>query len=60
MNRGLEISAEVADAGYSVITDQVTNGVALRMALTYLLLGGSSAAPKEAGDVQVLQSAGRG
>ena len=42
MNRGLEISAEVADAGYSVITAQVTNGVAVRMALLYLLLGGGA------------------
>jgi aspartate carbamoyltransferase catalytic subunit len=40
MNRGLEISPEVADAGYSVIATQVTNGVAVRMALLYLLLGG--------------------
>ena len=40
MNRGLEISPEVADAGYSVITTQVTNGVAVRMALLYLLMGG--------------------
>ena len=40
MNRGLEISPEVADAGYSVITAQVTNGVAVRMALLYLLMGG--------------------
>lgn len=47
MNRGLEISAEVADAGYAVITDQVTNGVALRMALMYLLLGGQSAPVQE-------------
>ncbi len=39
MNRGLEISPEVADAGYSVITSQVSNGVAVRMALLYLLLG---------------------
>jgi aspartate carbamoyltransferase catalytic subunit len=39
MNRGLEISAEVADAGYSVITNQVTNGVVVRMALLFLLLG---------------------
>lgn len=39
MNRGVEISPEVADAGYSVITEQVTNGVAVRMALLYLLLG---------------------
>jgi aspartate carbamoyltransferase catalytic subunit len=41
MNRGLEISDDVADAGYAVITDQVTNGVAVRMALLYLLLGGA-------------------
>jgi len=33
MNRGVEISSDVADAGYSVITDQVTSGVAVRMAL---------------------------
>ncbi|MBI3911092.1 MAG: aspartate carbamoyltransferase catalytic subunit [Armatimonadetes bacterium] len=39
MNRGVEISADVADAGYAVITDQVQNGVAVRMALLYLLLG---------------------
>ena len=42
MNRGLEISPEVADAGYSLITSQVTNGVAVRMALLYLLLGGNA------------------
>jgi len=40
MNRGLEIADDVADAGYAVITDQVTNGVAVRMALLYLMLGG--------------------
>lgn len=38
-NRGLEVSAEVADGEYSVILDQVTNGVAVRMAILYLLLG---------------------
>jgi aspartate carbamoyltransferase catalytic subunit len=38
-NRGLELSAEVADGEYSVILDQVTNGVAVRMAVLYLLLG---------------------
>ncbi len=43
MNRGVEISSEVADADYSVITDQVTNGVAVRMAILYLLLGGAGA-----------------
>jgi aspartate carbamoyltransferase catalytic subunit len=40
MNRGVEISSEVADGPYSVILDQVTNGVAVRMALLYLLIGG--------------------
>ena len=38
-NRGIELSAEVADGEYSVILDQVTNGVAVRMAVLYLLLG---------------------
>ena len=37
-NRGVELSAEVADGEYSVILDQVTNGVAIRMAILYLLL----------------------
>lgn len=38
-NRGLELSAEVADGKQSVILDQVTNGVAVRMAILYLVLG---------------------
>lgn len=38
-NRGVELSAEVADGEFSVILDQVTNGVAVRMAILYLLLG---------------------
>jgi aspartate carbamoyltransferase catalytic subunit len=41
MNRGVEISSDVADCGNSIILEQVTNGVALRMALFYLLSGGS-------------------
>ena len=41
MNRGVEIAPEVADGLESVILTQVTNGVAVRMALLYLLLGGS-------------------
>jgi len=41
-NRGIELSAEVADGEYSVILDQVTNGVAVRMAVLYLLLGAKS------------------
>jgi len=40
MNRGIEISAEVADSERSVVTEQVTNGVAVRMAVFYLLAGG--------------------
>jgi aspartate carbamoyltransferase catalytic subunit len=40
MNRGVEIASEVADGPYSVILDQVTNGVAVRMAVLLLLLGG--------------------
>ena len=39
MNEGVEIAADVAAGGQSVITDQVTNGVAVRMALLYLLAG---------------------
>ena len=41
-NRGVEVSAEVADGERSVILDQVTNGVAVRMAVLYLLLGKKS------------------
>lgn len=41
MNRGMEISAQVADSTRSVIVEQVTNGVAIRMAVLYLLLSGS-------------------
>lgn len=41
MNRGIEIMPDVADSEVSLITDQVTNGVAVRMALLYLLLGGT-------------------
>ena len=40
MNRGVEIAPEVADGPYSVILDQVANGIAVRMAVFYLLLGG--------------------
>jgi aspartate carbamoyltransferase catalytic subunit len=41
MNRGVEIASEVADGPCSVILEQVANGVAIRMALLYLLIGGS-------------------
>ena len=41
LNRGVEISSDLADGPYSVILDQVTNGVAVRMAVLYLLIGGA-------------------
>lgn len=44
MNRGVEIASDVADGPYSVILEQVTNGVAVRMAVLYLLGGGHLAA----------------
>jgi len=40
INRGVELANDVADSPFSVILDQVTNGVAVRMALLYLLIGG--------------------
>lgn len=42
MNRGVEIASAIADSVQSVIEEQVTNGVAIRMALLYLLSGGES------------------
>lgn len=45
MNRGLEISAEAADSAQSVIVEQVSNGVAVRMAALYLLLAGEEDTP---------------
>jgi aspartate carbamoyltransferase catalytic subunit len=42
MNRGVEITSDVADGPESVILDQVTNGVAVRMAVLYLVRGGKS------------------
>ncbi|MCH7805137.1 MAG: aspartate carbamoyltransferase catalytic subunit [Acidobacteria bacterium] len=44
INRGIEIDPELAEAGFSVIFEQVTNGVAVRMAVLYLLLGASEEA----------------
>lgn len=41
MNRGIEILPEIADSKHSVILDQVSNGVAVRMALLFLILGGN-------------------
>jgi aspartate carbamoyltransferase catalytic subunit len=42
INRGVEIAPDIADGPASVILEQVTNGVAVRMALLYLLTGGKS------------------
>jgi aspartate carbamoyltransferase catalytic subunit len=47
MNRGVEITSEVADGPASVILDQVTNGLAVRMAALYLLCGGQAPAQGE-------------
>ena len=44
MNRGMEIAAEVADGPRSTIVEQVTNGVSVRMAVLYLMLGGAGEA----------------
>ena len=43
VNRGVELAPEVADSPYSVILDQVSNGVAVRMAVLYMLAGSKSA-----------------
>jgi aspartate carbamoyltransferase catalytic subunit len=48
INRGVELAPEVADGPRSVILDQVQNGVAVRMAILYLLAGGSPAEGAEA------------
>jgi aspartate carbamoyltransferase catalytic subunit len=48
MNRGVEIDSDVADLPQSVIEEQVTNGIAVRMALLYLLLGGAASEAGEA------------
>ena len=50
LNRGLEIASAVADGPYSVIMDQVTNGVAVRMALLYLLVARSKAEDAAGGE----------
>jgi aspartate carbamoyltransferase catalytic subunit len=47
MNRGVEIDSEVADGPFSVILEQVANGVAVRMAVLYLLAGRDSTEPME-------------
>lgn len=51
-NRGLELSADVADGEYSVILDQVTNGIAIRMAILYLLLASKDVSKSGKGRVK--------
>jgi aspartate carbamoyltransferase catalytic subunit len=51
MNRGLEISADAADAASSLILDQVAAGVAVRMSVLYQLLGGEDAPATPRGDL---------
>jgi len=61
MNRGVEIASDVADLPRAVITDQVTNGIAVRMSLLYLILGGegSRAAPDESAEAETEAEAAR-
>jgi aspartate carbamoyltransferase catalytic subunit len=49
MNRGIEIASDIADGSRSLILDQVANGLAIRMAVLYLLAGGSHT--PDAGDL---------
>ncbi|MBO0846957.1 MAG: aspartate carbamoyltransferase catalytic subunit [Nocardioides sp.] len=58
MVRGMEITADVADSDRSVIVEQVTNGVAVRMAVLYLLLGGSEPAVStgDAGSIEPFET----
>jgi aspartate carbamoyltransferase catalytic subunit len=58
MNRGVEIAQDVADGEHSVILQQVTNGVAVRMAVLYLLSGRSEPpeAPSETPTVEATKS----
>jgi aspartate carbamoyltransferase catalytic subunit len=55
MNRGVEIDSDVADGPYSVILEQVSNGVAVRMAVLYLLAGQESVGESVSGQVQRAQ-----
>jgi len=63
MNRGIEVASEIADGGRSLILEQVTNGVAVRMAVLYLLAGtgqdGNGASSGESiSDVEESRAAG--
>jgi len=60
MNRGVEIASDVADLPRAVITDQVTNGIAVRMSLLYLMLGGDGTRVAGAPEVRVASRAPSG
>ena len=57
MNRGVEIAAEVADSPRSTIVEQVANGVSVRMAVLYLLLGGVTSAAAAADGLEARSAA---
>ncbi len=59
MNRGMEIAAEVADWPASMIVEQVANGVSVRMAVLYLLLGGRADGRSRPTDADDLADRGR-
>ena len=56
MVRGMEITADVADSDRSVIVEQVTNGVAVRMAVLYLLLSGNESESGRTPDAALTQA----
>jgi aspartate carbamoyltransferase catalytic subunit len=60
MNRGIEIASNVADSDRSLILDQVSNGLAVRMAILYLLAGGPSYAATDASDARAGRSEEKG
>jgi aspartate carbamoyltransferase catalytic subunit len=57
MNRGVEIASDVADLPRAVITDQVTNGIAVRMSLLYLMLGGDGRRAGSESSIEPVQEA---
>ena len=57
MNRGVEIASDVADLPRAVITDQVTNGIAVRMSLLYLMLGGDGRQAGSESSIEPVQEA---
>ena len=60
INRGIEISSEIADSSRSLILDQVTNGLAVRMAVLYLLVGGPPSSAADSGEPAQKRTGERG